>query len=202
MEECSKGFISVIIVYAVSLMYLFQNNTKFWGYIMLIIAYLFSYGYIYQFREPLTKGAKIFAQYVHGGVEDMTVNLSYGVTRFITNLFTEGSMYTIFMFSVLCIVFFSFYSLIKILNAYSFKSTKTGSFDLKLNKRHAKELDLFNWSFIIGNVALYMFIYYLIVAGRDGVKFEPFKGFLFLVAFVSVWIETGAATEFSYITRD
>jgi len=200
--ECSKGFVSVIIVYAVSLMYLFQTNTKFWGYIMLIIAYLFSYGYIYQFSEPLTKGAKIFTDYVHGGVEDLTVNASYGVTRFITNTFTQGALYTIFMFFVLCIVFFSFYSLIKILNAYSFKSKKTGSFDLKLNKRRAKELDLFNWSFIIGNVALYIFIYYLIVAGRDGVKFEPFKGFLFLVAFVSVWIETGAATEFSYIKRD
>ncbi len=192
--ECSKGFISVIIVYVVALMYLFQTNTKFWGYIMLIIAYLFSYGYIYQFREPLTKGAKMFTEYVHGGVEDFTVNASYGVTRFVTNTFTQGALYTIFMFFILCIVFFSFYSLITILDAYSLKSKKTGSFNLKLNKRQERQLALFDWSFIIGNVALYSFIYYLIVAGRDGVEFRPFKGFLFLVAFVSVWIETGASS--------
>ena len=197
-EECSKSFISVIIVYAVSLMYLFQKDTKFWGYVMLIIAYLFSYGYIFQFRDPLAKGFNEFIKFVYGSVDDKFIN-SY---RIISNVFTEGTLYTIFMFALLCIVFFNLYSLIKILNAYSFKSTKTGSFDLKLNKRHTKQLKVFDTSFIIGNVSLFAFMYYLVVAGRHNVPFNPLKSALFLVSFVSVWIGVGFATEFSFIKRE
>jgi hypothetical protein len=188
-SSCSKGFISVIIVYAISLMYLFQKNTKFWGYIMMIIAYIFSYGYIFQFRDVLGKGANDFTNFLNITlVSKETVQIGVALVLF-------------------SIFFFNLYNLIKILNAYSFKSTKTGTFDLKLNKRHAKKLDIFNWSFIVGNAAMYVFIYYLVSSVgytlQEGkTSFTSFKSFFLLVSFICVWIGLGTATEFSYIKRE
>ena len=204
-ESCSKGFISVIIVYAVSLIYLFQNNTKFWGYVMLIIAYIFSYGYIFQFREPLFKGVNEFIKFVHGKTQNAMDNISiesYSVRNLMTSVFSQSVLYNIFLLFGISYVFMNVYSLIKILNAYSFKSTKTGSFDLKLNKKHTKELKIFDWSFIIGNVSFFTFLYYLVSAGGDSmIKFE-YKWLLLLFAFISVWFVIGTAIEFSYIKRE
>jgi hypothetical protein len=195
-ESCSKGFISVIIVYAVSLMYLFQKHTKFWGYAMLIIAYIFSYGYVFQFRDPLLKGVNEFIKFVHGNTQNAVDNMM------ITTFFSQSVLYKIFLFFGISFVFMNVYSLIKILNAYSFKSTKTGSFDLKLNKKHTKELKIFDWSFIIGNVSFFAFVYYLVSAGVNSmVKFE-YKWLLLLFAFISVWFVIGTAIEFSYIKRE
>ena len=204
-ESCSKGFISVIIVYAVSLMYLFQKNTKFWGYVMLIIAYIFSYGYMFQFREPLLKGVNEFIKFVNGNTQNAVDNMmieNYSFRNFITTFFSQSVLYKIFLFLGISYVFMNVYSLIKILNAYSFKSTKTGSFDLKLNKKHTKELKIFDWSFIIGNVSFFAFVYYLVSAGGNSIiKFE-YKWLLLLFAFISVWFVIGTAIEFSYIKRE
>lgn len=204
-ESCSKGFISVIIVYAVSLMYLFQKNTKFWGYVMLIIAYIFSYGYMFQFREPLLKGVNEFIKFVNGNTQNAVDNMmieNYSFRNFITTFFSQSVLYKIFLFLGISYVFMNVYSLIKILNAYSFKSTKTGSFDLKLNKKHTKELKIFDWSFIIGNLSFFTFLYYLVSAGGNSmIKFE-YKWLPLLFAFISVWFVIGTAIEFSYIKRE
>ena len=204
-ESCSKGFISVIIVYAVSLIYLFQNNTKFWGYVMLIIAYIFSYGYVFQFRDPLLKGVNEFIKFVHGKTQNAMDNISiesYSVRNLMTSVFSQSVLYNIFLLFGISYVFMNVYSLIKILNAYSFKSTKTGSFDLKLNKKHTKELKIFDWSFIIGNVSFFTFLYYLVSAGGNSmIKFD-YKWLPLLFAFISVWFVIGTAIEFSYIKRE
>ena len=204
-ESCSKGFISVIIVYAVSLIYLFQNNTKFWGYVMLIIAYIFSYGYVFQFRDPLFKGVNEFIKFVHGKTQNAMDNISiesYSVRNLMTSVFSQSVLYNIFLLFGISYVFMNVYSLIKILNAYSFKSTKTGSFDLKLNKKHTKELKIFDWSFIIGNVSFFTFLYYLVSAGGNSmIKFD-YKWLPLLFAFISVWFVIGTAIEFSYIKRE
>lgn len=204
-ESCSKGFISVIIVYAVSLMYLFQKHTKFWGYVMLIIAYIFSYGYIFQFREPLFKGVNEFIKFVHGNTQNVVDNMtieSYSFRNLITTVFSQSVLNKIFLLFGTSFVFMNLYSLIKILNAYSFKSAKTGSFDLKLNKKHTKELKIFDWSLIIGNLSFFAFVYYLVSAGGNSmIKFE-YKWLLLLFAFISVWSVIGTAIEFSYIKRE
>jgi len=100
-------------------------------------------------------------------------------------------------------VFFSLYSLIKILNAYAFKSTKDGTFDLKLSARSQRELKMFDNSFIVGNISLFVFIM-LIAKGvdfGDSVKTNGAQLFLFMVAFICVWIQMVFATRFSYIKR-
>ena len=204
-ESCSKGFISVIIVYAVSLMYLFQKNTKFWGYVMLIIAYIFSYGYMFQFREPLLKGVNEFIKFVNGNTLNAVDNMmieNYSFRNFITTFFSQSVLYKIFLLFGMSYVFMNVYSLIKILNAYSFKSAKTGSFDLKLNKKHTKELKIFDWSFIIGNLSFFAFVYYLVSAGGNSmIKFD-YKWLPLLFAFILVWFVIGTAIEFSYIKRE
>ena len=202
---CSKSFISVIIVYAISLIYLFQTNTKFWGYVMLIIAYLFSYGYAYQFREPLTKGVGEFNTFVFGKIQGSADDLieSYYFRKMVSNIFSQSAMEKLFIFILVLFAFINVYSLIKILNAYSFKSSKTGSFDLKLNKKHTKELKIFDWSFIVGNASFFAFLYYLIAAGGNklAITFD-YKWILLLIAFVSCWVSIGTAVEFSYVKRE
>ena len=187
-DECSKGFISVMIVYAIALMYLGQTHTKFWGYIMLIIAYIFSSGYTFQYQEQILSGVTTLSQYLNKEVANIP---------FISKLGEWSVVSKIFILFALCIVFFNLYSLIKILNAYYFKSSKIGSFDLILSDRYKKKLKIFDWSFIVGNVAWFTFIYYLIAGSATGNKLV-----LFLIAFICVWIGLGVATEFSYIKRE
>ncbi len=180
---CSKSFISLFICYFVSFIYVFEKHTKFWGYILLIITYLFSFLFVYQYRTDIELNFGKFAEYLK-----------------------ESSVY-IFRVFVVClfsIVFFSLYSLIKILNAYAFKSTKEGTFDLKLSARHARELKIFDNSFIIGNIALFVFIL-LLAKGYDFgdyVKNNGSKLFFFMIAFVCVWIQMACATKFSYVKRE
>ena len=80
------------------------------------------------------------------------------------------------------------------------------SFDLKLNKRHKNNLNNFDNSFIVGNVAAAFLVLSFVGTGLPDVDQKiqlPFlQAFLFLVAFVCVWIETAYSTMFSYIKRD
>lgn len=197
--ECSKGFISIAIVYAISLMYLFQKHTKFWGYIMLIIAYLLSYGYIFQFREPMVKGATEVARYLHDEVVNK-INVSYTVNKFFASVLSVEKLYNVLMIIVSGIVVLNLYSLIKILNAFNLQTTNKKTFDIKLDKNRTRELNIFNWSFIICNVALFMFVFYLIspVGLFNTMQIDDrviAVGF-FMVAFVTVWVQLGAARSF------
>ena len=179
---CSKSFISLFICYFVSFIYVFEKHTKFWGYILLIITYLFSFLFVYQYKIDIETNFRTLAEYLK-----------------------ESSVYIfrVFLVCLFCIVFFSLYSLIKILNAYAFKSTKDGTFDLKLSARSQRELKMFDNSFIVGNISLFVFIM-LIAKGvdfGDSVKTNGAQLFLFMVAFICVWIQMVFATRFSYIKR-
>lgn len=179
---CSKSFISLFICYFVSFIYVFEKHTKFWGYILLIITYLFSFLFVYQYKIDIETNFRTLAEYLK-----------------------ESSVYIfrVFLVCLFCIVFFSLYSLIKILNAYTFKSTKEGTFDLKLSARHRRELKMFDNSFIVGNISLFVFIM-LIAKGvdfGDSVKTNGAQLFFFMIAFICVWIQMVFATRFSYIKR-
>jgi uncharacterized transporter YbjL len=75
---------------------------------------------------------------------------------------------------------------------------------LKLSARHERELKIFDNSFIVGNISLFVFII-LLAKGYDfgdSVKNNGVQLFFFLVAFVCVWIQMAFATKFSYVKRE
>ena len=197
-DNCSKGFISIILIYIVAFVYVFDKNVQYYGYIMLIIAYLFSTGYLFNFYDTIL------------------INIQP-----IFNIISKDYFRYIFILCAFCIIFFNIYSLIKILNAYSFKSTKNGSFNLKLNERHKRELTIFNNSFIVGNLSWFFFIYSLIgTETRIGYslfdktyneKINTEKGnnlpsiyklIFFVISFVCVWIEMAFAIDFAKIKNE
>ena len=147
-SNCSKTLISIIIVYIVSFMYVLKKHTKFWGYIMLIIAYILSFGYVFHIESDIQTGFKSIKDVLDG-----------------TKIFRQITIFHVFFLSMLCLIFFNLYSLIKILGAYNSRSNIKASFDLELTETHEKELKTFDESFLVGIVSLFVFIYLL--AGRE-----------------------------------
>jgi len=177
----NQSILFLIIFYIIAFIYVKEPHYKYFGYIMLTIVYLFSLGIVFQ-------NAATFAT---------------GFQTFQNTFLTQPVAYNVFILSVLSIVVFNLYSLIRVLNAYWFKTKSMKSFDLKLNERHKQNLNHFDNSFIVGNVAAVLLLVSFNGPNVDKIIKLPFLQFvLFLVSFICVWIETAYSTMFSYITRD
>jgi hypothetical protein len=188
---CGQSIIFLIIFYIIAFIYIKEPHYKYFGYIMLTIVYLFSLGIGLQNASEIATGFASFSQ------------------EFLTNVVVRN----LFMLCVLLIVVFNLYSLIRILNAYWFKTKSMKSFNLKLSERHKNNLNNFDNSFIVGNVAAALLILSFIWTNNSGIQIIDniikvgmtnnfVRAFLFLVSFVCVWIETAYSTIFSYIKRD
>jgi len=181
---CGQSVVFLIIFYIIAFIYVKEPHYKYFGYIMLTIVYLFSLGIGLQNADAILTGFATFSQ------------------MFLQNVVIRNA----FVLSAFSIVVFNLYSLIRVLNAYWFKTKSMKSFDLKLNERHKQNLNNFDNSFIVGNVATALLIISFIGTGTlmvdQIIQFPVLQAFLFLVAFVCVWIETAYSTKFSYIKRD
>jgi ABC-type multidrug transport system fused ATPase/permease subunit len=181
MAGCGQSVVFLIVFYIVAFIYVKEPHYKYFGYIMLTIVYLFSLGITLQNASDIATGFQPFK------------------TAFLQNIV----VYNVFMLFAFSIVVFNLYSLIRVLNAYSFKTNAMKSFDLKLNERHKQNLRNFDNSFIVGNVAAVLLLLSFMGPNVDKIIKLPFLQFvLFLVSFICVWIETAYSTMFSYITRD
>jgi hypothetical protein len=189
---CGQSVVFLIIFYIIAFIYVKEPHYKYFGYIMLTVVYLFSLGIGLQNASEIATGFATFSQ------------------EFLTNPVVRN----LFMLCAFSIVVFNVYSLIRILNAYWFKTKSRKSFDLKLNERHKQNLNNFDISFIVGNIAAALLILSFVWTNNSsgipiidniikvGMTNHFVQAFLFLVAFVCVWIETAYSTKFSYIKRD
>jgi hypothetical protein len=179
-----QSLVYLIIFYIIAFIYVKEPHYKYFGYIMITILYIFSLGLALQNADAILPGFATFSQ------------------MFLQNVVIRNA----FVLSAFSIVVFNLYSLIRVLNAYWFKTKSMKSFDLKLNERHKQNLNNFDNSFIVGNVATALLIISFIGTGTlmvdQIIQFPVLQAFLFLVAFVCVWIETAYSTKFSYIKRD
>ena len=176
-------------------MYVLKKHTKFWGYIMLIIAYILSFGYIFQIENDIQIGFKPIKDVLDG-----------------MKIFGQVTMFHVFFLCLLCLIFLNVYSLIKVLNAYHFRSNIQASFDLELTEKHEKELKTFDESFLVGIVSLFVFIYLL--AGKEtntgingldkwysniminNTTKTSLKLLPFIISFVCGFIQLGSAVQF------
>jgi hypothetical protein len=187
---CGQSVVFLIVFYIIAFIYVKEPNYKYFGYIMLSIIYLFSLAITLQNASDIATGFQPFR------------------IAFLQN----AVIYNVFMLFAFSIVVFNLYSLIRVINAYSFKTKSMKSLDLKLNERHKQNLLHFDNSFIVGNVAAALFILSLVWNSETGIKFfdivrtvltnNGVRAVLFLISFVCVWIETAFSTMFSYIKRD
>ena len=190
MADCGQSIVFLIVFYIIAFIYVKEPHFKYFGYIMLTIVYLFSLGVMLQNASDIAQGFESFRQ------------------AFLQNV----GVYNVFMLFAFSILVFNLYSLIRVLNAYWFKTKSMKSFDLKLNERHKRNLLHFDNSFIVGNVAAALLL--LSFAWNTPTKIPFFdiirlvltangvRAILFLISFVCVWIETAFSTKFSYIKRD
>jgi hypothetical protein len=120
----------VFILYANTFIYIFKKHTKFFGYIMMIIAFILS----------LIYSSNYYNDFSHG-LENVTIHTP------------------LIFLVIIVVVFLHLFNLTKVLNAYSHRIDNKKSFDLHLNKQYSKYLDVFTFSFIIGVVLLYLFFF-------------------------------------------
>jgi CBS domain containing-hemolysin-like protein len=112
--------------------------------------------------------------------------------------------------AVFAIVFFTLFSIIKILDAYSDAASKKNSFDLKLSQRYKQYLNAYENSFIVGNVFMALGLLVLVMNTSSLNSINIFNKFSFnvwlyvcgLIAFISVWIQLAFAIKFSKIKND
>jgi hypothetical protein len=187
---CGQNVVFLIIFYIIAFIYVKEPHYKYFGYIMLTIVYLFSLGITLQNAGAISSGFATFSQ------------------MFLQNVVIKN----VFMLFAFSIVVFNLYSLIRVLNAYWFKTKSMKSFDLKLNERHKENLRNFDNSFIVGNSAAALLLLSFAWNTPMGIPFfdiiklvltsNPVRAILFLISFICVWIETAFSTKFSYIKRD
>lgn len=196
MANCGQSIVFLIVFYIIAFIYVKEPHFKYFGYIMLTIVYLFSLGVMLQNASAIALGFQTFK----------------------IAFLQQKLVYNVFMLFAFSIIVFNLYSLGRILEAYWFKTKSMKSFDLKLNQRHKKNLRNFDISFIVGNVAATLLLFSLVGIGNTGVQWitdiqtaissgsKPpivfIQGFLFLVSFACVWVETAFSTLFANIKRD
>ena len=179
-----QSLVYLIIFYIIAFIYVKEPHYKYFGYIMITILYIFSLGLTLQNADAILTGFATFSK----------IFLQHPIAN------------NVFILSAFSIIVFNLYSLIRILNAYWFKTKSMKSLDLKLSERHKNNLNNFDISFIVGNVAatllILSFIGTRIPAIDNIIQFPVLQLGLFLGSFVCVWIETAYSTKFSYIKRD
>jgi|Laugrespbdmm15sd_2_1035082.scaffolds.fasta_scaffold02572_4 hypothetical protein len=196
MAECGQSIVFLIVFYIIAFIYVKEPHYKYFGYIMLVIVYLFSLGIMLQNTSAITAGFQPFK------------------AAFLQNV----SVKNVFMLFAFSIIVFNLYSLGRVVEAYWFKTKSMKSFDLKLSQRHKNNLRNFDNSFIVGNVAAALLLFSFVGIGDTGVEFienikiamttgsKPpiifIQAFLFFISFVCVWVETTFSTLFANIKRD
>ena len=196
MAECGQSIVFLIVFYIIAFIYVKEPHYKYFGYIMLVIVYLFSLGIMLQNTSAITAGFQPFK------------------AAFLQNVGVKN----VFMLFAFSIIVFNLYSLGRVVEAYWFKTKSMKSFDLKLSQRHKNNLRNFDNSFIVGNVAAALLLFSFVGIGDTGVEFienikiamttgsKPpiifIQAFLFFISFVCVWVETTFSTLFANIKRD
>ena len=160
--------ITFLFAYIVAFIYIREPNYKFIGYIMLCVVYIFS--------------ALSFIKH-----RDLYLSL-------LSNpIHLKGVSLVLFV-----IVFVSLFSLIKIIDAYYKQASKIKSFDLKLNNNYKTQLATYEYTFIIGNIAIALGL----LLASYGKLIVPMLYISILIPFICIWFQLSSSIRFSKIKND
>ncbi len=181
--------VTFIFFYIIAFIYVREPHYKYIGYVMLAVVYILSV-IVTVINRDLFIGA---------------------IRRILTNPLYQRALFI----ALFAIVFFTLFSIIKILDAYSDAASKKNSFDLKLSQRYKQYLNAYENSFIVGNVFMALGLLVLamntitgniVIRGKTIASYEQgYNVWLYvcgLIAFISVWIQLAFAIKFSKIKND
>ena len=166
MDGCNYSII-FIIFYIISFAFVMKTHFHYIGYISLLIVYLINILYI---------------------------SMNYdGFSLSTIPLFSKPIVLNIIVF---LIVFFSLYSLIRMIDTYNYLIKQNKTYDIPLSNYHKNNVGRFNITFIISNAVL-MFLVLFNSNLQNGAIL-----FLLATSFVSMLLQIGFSTSFSGMKYD
>ena len=180
MTECNYTII-FILFYIVALTFVMKTHFHYIGYILLLIVYLVNILYIMLNRT-----------------EYMAVIDKVFVPSPLT-LFTQNNTFKLAMF---LIVFFSLYSLIRMIDTYNYLIKQNKTYDINISSTYYKNnINRFNITFIISNVVLMGLLIMMSMGLFNSNSNTSMWGILFL-SFVPMLLQIGFSTSFSGMKYD
>ena len=179
MTECNYTII-FILFYIVALTFVMKTHFHYIGYILLLIVYLVNILYIMLNRT-----------------EYMAVIDKVFVPSPLT-LFTQNNAFKLVMF---LIVFFSLYSLIRMIDTYNYLIKQNKTYDIKMTTYYKNNINRFNITFIISNVVLMGLLIMMSMGLFNSNSNTSMWGILFL-SFVPMLLQIGFSTSFSGMKYD
>jgi len=177
MYDCSYSII-FIVFYIVALIFVMKTHFHYIGYILLLIVYLVNILYI------MMKSKDII----------LIIN-----TIIPPGLFSILSQNNVFKGLLFLIVFFSLYSLVRMVDTYNYLIGKYMTYDIPLTKYHKKNVSVFNASFVVSTVLL-MGLLMLMMMGIEMNKWVLWG--TPLVSFVFVGLQFAYSYAFSGMKYD
>ena len=169
MDGCNYSII-FIIFYIISLAFVMKTHFHYIGYISLLIVYLINILYVSMNYDGFSKS----------GLSTIP-------------LFSKPIVLNIIVF---LIVFFSLYSLIRMIDTYNYLIKQNKTYDIPLSNYHKNNVGRFNITFIISNTVL-MFLVLFNSNLQNGAIL-----FLLALSFVSMLLQIGFSTSFSGMKYD
>lgn len=166
MDGCNYSII-FIIFYIISLAFVMKTHFHYIGYISLLIVYLINILYV-----------------------------STNYNRFLLSTVPLFSKPIVLNIIVFLIVFFSLYSLIRMIDTYNYLIKQNKTYDIPLSNYHKNNVRRFNITFIISNVALMFFILFNSNLQNGAMLF------LLALSFISMLLQIGFSTSFSGMKYD
>jgi len=127
MDGCNFSIV-FLIFYIVALTFVIKTHFHYIGYILLLIVYLVNILYV-----GLNRGT--YTEFIEGVLPSNALSV-----------LTQNSA---FKFLLVVIVFFSLYSLIRMVDSYGYLIKKHNTYDIPLSKYHKNNVFMFNVSFIV-----------------------------------------------------
>jgi hypothetical protein len=179
MTECNYTII-FILFYIVALTFVMKTHFHYIGYILLLIVYLVNILYIMLNRT-----------------EYMAVIDKVFVPSPLT-LFTQNNAFKLVMF---LIVFFSLYSLIRMIDTYNYLIKQNKTYDIKMTTYYKNNINRFNITFIISNVVL-MGLLIMMSMGLFNINSNTSMWGILFLSFVPMLLQIGFSTSFSGMKYD
>jgi hypothetical protein len=179
MTECNYTII-FILFYIVALTFVMKTHFHYIGYILLLIVYLVNILYIMLNRT-----------------EYMAVIDKVFVPSPLT-LFTQNNAFKLVMF---LIVFFSLYSLIRMIDTYNYLIKQNKTYDIKMTTYYKNNINRFNITFIISNVVL-MGLLIMMSMGLFNINSNTSRWGILFLSFVPMLLQIGFSTSFSGMKYD
>ena len=132
--NCDNYFLYIFAFYVFSLYYAFKKHTKFIGFLMLIMTYIASGGYLFKIKihEKLTT--------VFGG-NYVSPNL--------------------LLFGLFCVFFLNTYAQVRVLDTYVHVGRHKQTFDFKMDKKYHKTIETYTKIFLSENAILLTLLYFI-----------------------------------------